>query len=233
MTTGQLIQQARKKAGLSQKQLGQKLGLSASMIGQWENDLRNPKSKTLQRIATALNVPIYDLMDDYSPIVRELRNGAITLEQLAAELGVPKERILELLNLEIDDPDFLKEVKKVALKLSMQEENVIKLKEYVKKRFAEAEAWKTRLDEIGQDLGKLNDEGQVEAVKRVKELTEIEKYKYKRRPSPLSAGITVYRDGPTGSSSPAHQPPPRDETPGRGTDTTPPPKGAEGPQDGE
>ena len=134
MTTGQLIQQARKKAGLSQKQLGEKLGLSASMIGQWENDLRNPKSKTLQRIATALNVPIYDLMDDYSPIVRELRNGAITLEQLAAELGVPKERILELLNLEIDDPDFLKEVKKVALKLSMQEENVIKLKEYVKKQ---------------------------------------------------------------------------------------------------
>ena len=174
------------------------------MIGQWENDLRNPKSKTLQRIATALNVPIYDLMDDYSPIVRELRNGAITLEQLAAELGVPKERILELLNLEIDDPDFLKEVKKVALKLSMQEENVIKLKEYVKKRFAEAEAWKTRLDEIGQELGKLNDEGQVEAVKRVKELTEIEKYKYKRKPSPLSAGIIVYRDDPAGSSSPAH-----------------------------
>lgn len=56
MTTGQLIQQARKNAGLSQKQLGEKLGLSASMIGQWENDLRNPKIETLVRIAKALNV---------------------------------------------------------------------------------------------------------------------------------------------------------------------------------
>ena len=110
-------------------------------------------------------------------------------------------------------------------------------KDYVKERFTEAKAWKTRLDEIGQDLGKLNDEGQVEAVKRVKELTEIEKYKYKRKPSPLSAGIIVYRDDPAGPSSPAHQPPPRDKTPGRGTDTTPPPNAPEtppeGPQEGE
>lgn len=63
MTTGQLIQQARKKAGLSQKQLGEKLGLSASMIGQWENDLRNPKHETLKRIAKALNVHILSLID--------------------------------------------------------------------------------------------------------------------------------------------------------------------------
>lgn len=56
MTTGQRIQQARKKAGLSQKQLGEKLGLSASMIGQWENDLRNPKRETLVKIAHALEI---------------------------------------------------------------------------------------------------------------------------------------------------------------------------------
>ena len=195
------------------------------MIGQWENDLRNPKSKTLQRIATALNVPIYDLMDDYSPIVRELRNGAITLEQLAAELGVPKERILELLNLEIDDPDFLKEVKKVALKLSMQEENVIKLKEYVKKRFAEAEAWKTRLDEIGQDLGKLNDEGQVEAVKRVKELTEIPRY----QATPTRRSPVPRTDIPQPPAEAPQTPP----APQESRDTTPPPEGAEGPLEGE
>lgn len=63
MTTGQRIQQARKKAKLSQKQLGEKLGLSASMIGQWENDLRNPKVETLHRIADALLVRVSDLAD--------------------------------------------------------------------------------------------------------------------------------------------------------------------------
>lgn len=64
MTTGQLIQQARKSAGLSQKQLGEKLGLSASMIGQWENDLRNPKYETIKRIASALNVGWRELISD-------------------------------------------------------------------------------------------------------------------------------------------------------------------------
>ena len=54
-TTGQRIQQARKAAGLSQKELGRKLGVSGSMVGQYENNLRNPKLETLQRIAGALS----------------------------------------------------------------------------------------------------------------------------------------------------------------------------------
>ena len=66
MTTGQRIQRARKKAGLSQRQLGEKLGLSASMIGQWENDLRNPKVETLQRIADALLIRFEELLDETS-----------------------------------------------------------------------------------------------------------------------------------------------------------------------
>lgn len=64
MTTGQLIQQARKNAGLSQKQLGEKLGLSASMIGQWENDLRNPKMETLLKISDATDCDIAFLLPD-------------------------------------------------------------------------------------------------------------------------------------------------------------------------
>ena len=80
MTTGQLIQQARKNAGLSQKQLGEKLGLSASMIGQWENDLRNPKMETLERIADALGVPISeicskDVLKNYEILKRSRENS--------------------------------------------------------------------------------------------------------------------------------------------------------------
>lgn len=103
-------------------------------------------------------------------------------------------------------------------------------KYYAKSRFAEAEAWKDRLNEIGQDLRKLNDEGQVEAVKRVKELTEIKKYQHPHEPSPLSAGIKVYGDGPAGSFLPAPQAP---AEPKEGTDTTPPSKGSERPPEGK
>lgn len=63
MTTGERIQQARKQAKLTQKELGEKLGVSASMIAQYENDLRMPKIETLQKIAAALNVDWQTLRD--------------------------------------------------------------------------------------------------------------------------------------------------------------------------
>lgn len=74
------------------------------------------------------------------------------------------------------------------------------------------------LVQIDEALAKLNCEGQQEAVKRVEELTEIPRYQA-TAPQP-----------PTETTP---QPPPRDETPGRGTDTTPPPEGAEEPGEGE
>ena len=54
MTIGQLIQKARKEAGLTQVELGARLGVSGSMIAQWENDLRKPKNETAWRIYAAL-----------------------------------------------------------------------------------------------------------------------------------------------------------------------------------
>lgn len=60
MTTGQLIQQARKKAKLTQAELGARLGVSGSMIGQYENDFRHPKTETIKRIATALGLSSHD-----------------------------------------------------------------------------------------------------------------------------------------------------------------------------
>ena len=110
-------------------------------------------------------------------------------------------------------------------------------KYYVKGRFAEAETWKSRKDEIGEDLAKLNDDGQIEAVKRVKELTRLDEYRRGTELSPLSAGIKVYGEGPTGSFLPVSQPPsapPQSPlAPQEGTSTTPPPEGAEEPQEGE
>ena len=58
MTTGQRIQQVRKAANLSQRELGRKLGISGSMIAQYENNLRNPKWETLQRMADVLGVNV-------------------------------------------------------------------------------------------------------------------------------------------------------------------------------
>ena len=62
MTTGELIKSARKSAHITQKKLGEKLGVAYQTVAQWENDLRNPKLDTLQRIAAALDIPLASLL---------------------------------------------------------------------------------------------------------------------------------------------------------------------------
>ena len=63
MTTGELIRAARKKAGLTQKELGSKLGVSGAMIAQYETGVRTPKVDTIQKIAIPLGVSWTDLYE--------------------------------------------------------------------------------------------------------------------------------------------------------------------------
>lgn len=106
-------------------------------------------------------------------------------------------------------------------------------KDYVARRFAEAEVWKARKDEIGEDLAKLNDDGQIEAVKRVKELTRLDEYRRRAEPSPLSAGIKVYGDGPAGSFPPAPEPAEAPPASPGDTDTPAAQDAPEGAEEGE
>ena len=63
MTTGTRIKQARKKAGMTQAALADKLGISYVGVSQWENDLRNPKLETLRKIALALGTTVSELVE--------------------------------------------------------------------------------------------------------------------------------------------------------------------------
>ncbi len=62
MTTGERIKKIRQEKGLLQRELGEKIGVSQQMIGQWENGKSNPKIETIRKIADALNVPHYELL---------------------------------------------------------------------------------------------------------------------------------------------------------------------------
>lgn len=65
MTVGERIRAARKEAGLTQKELGEKLGVSAAMIGQYETGVRNPKFEKIKKIANALEIDILTLINLY------------------------------------------------------------------------------------------------------------------------------------------------------------------------
>lgn len=63
MPTGSRIKEIRKQKGLTQKQLGEKCGMYESQIRKYENGKANPKIETLQKIATALECNLSDLVD--------------------------------------------------------------------------------------------------------------------------------------------------------------------------
>lgn len=55
-TIGERIKNARRLAGMTQKELAAMLGVASSMIGQYEIGARKPKLDTVQKIAKALDV---------------------------------------------------------------------------------------------------------------------------------------------------------------------------------
>lgn len=60
-TVGENIKRIRKAKGLTQKELGKKLGISQAEIAQRETGRRNPKIETVQKIADALQVPVSEI----------------------------------------------------------------------------------------------------------------------------------------------------------------------------
>lgn len=66
MTVGENIRRIRKEKGLTQKQLGERLNITQSAIGQFENDKTSPKIETIDKIASALGVHIIDIMEQFT-----------------------------------------------------------------------------------------------------------------------------------------------------------------------
>ncbi len=64
MKTGEKIKAARKTAKLTQAELARKLSVTPGMIGQYETGKRKPKFETIEKIAAALHVDPYQLIED-------------------------------------------------------------------------------------------------------------------------------------------------------------------------
>lgn len=64
MTIGEKIKTLRKEAGHTQKSLGEASGTSETTIKQYELNKRQPKIEQLQKIASALNVPVSAFIDE-------------------------------------------------------------------------------------------------------------------------------------------------------------------------
>lgn len=63
MSIGENIRVARNRKGLTQKQLGERCGMADSAIRRYESDRGNPTIETIKRIAKALEMDPFTLMD--------------------------------------------------------------------------------------------------------------------------------------------------------------------------
>lgn len=76
MTSGTIIGNARKRAGLTQAQLAERLGKSQSEIGRWERGEVQPSFETLQRIVAACGLELvaqtYNADDSYDAHIEDM-----------------------------------------------------------------------------------------------------------------------------------------------------------------
>ena len=64
MKIGAKVRERRRDLELSLRELGKKAGVTASFLSQVENDQVSPSLNSLQSIATALDVPMFSLLND-------------------------------------------------------------------------------------------------------------------------------------------------------------------------
>jgi XRE family transcriptional regulator, fatty acid utilization regulator len=92
MTMGQRLRHLRRSRGLTLAELGDRVGRAPSALSLLENGRREPKLSVLEDLATALSVPVEELLRRQAPSRRAQLE--ITLEEAQrdpayAELGLP------------------------------------------------------------------------------------------------------------------------------------------------
>ena len=193
---GELIRNARQRKGWTLSDLAYKLGITPAGIAQWEQNRRNPKLETREKIASALDIDITELMLEPEKSDYEKRFG--TSESRAASAAYQIERIIEANTKRIescngvvttnhkkdwalDDIEVIarkygvptSSIKKqlnIDLSLGLDEaqtDSVPKSKTYYKGRF---------VSEIDAIMAGLNEDGRGAVLRHARELAKIPEY---------------------------------------------------------
>lgn len=198
VTVGEKIRSSRIDAGLTQKELGDKMGVDSATVGKYERGILNPKKETIQKFATALGVDYYTLdsesfaTDKLSPIFildkrmrefleRQMAIGAtITLQSAQEEWDKLIQELLKV-KCEISEAELRNAVPLYS------EDDLRQLIEKINWEAGEA-ARAEEEKKLLEKFRRLNKTGKKVAVERVEELTQIPKYQCKNAAVELKMG---------------------------------------------
>lgn len=162
---GNQIKKLRTEKGYTQKEMSVKTGIPYSTYSNYENNNREPNAAQLKKIAAALNISIQELLSYDNMIGNITPSGDIVYvdsDVLEYNRIIDKQENGE--GFTPYDRHFISNyIDKSPLDRNWFIENGLKSKE-------------KNLSSIQQSYEHLNKEGQEEAAKRIKELTEIERY---------------------------------------------------------
>lgn len=95
MSIGQRIKAAREHAGITQVELGEKIGVSGVAIMRYEKGTREPRLEQLQRIAFALETTVSELVEPeyWSTVSKEEAEESWSSSSIQAVTIPPQQRI--------------------------------------------------------------------------------------------------------------------------------------------
>ena len=82
MNLGNSLFHARKKCGLSQEEVAEKLGVSRQTISKWESDSTSPDLESIVKISRIFHVSLDDLLKEGETGVANKNDEQLTLEDL-------------------------------------------------------------------------------------------------------------------------------------------------------
>ena len=119
MSVGDHIKNARKSAGLTQKELAEKCGTAEITIRQYESNKREPRNEQLMKIARILNVELYDLLGYTAPEQKEKKTVSLetqitqsqetVLQYMESLNGIGQAEAIRLVELLTKIPEYKKE----------------------------------------------------------------------------------------------------------------------------
>lgn len=166
MSTGERIKRARTEAGLSQKALAEKMGVSQQTIAKYENGERNPKIGTLDRIAKALGIPAISLEPGLLTISEAADSDVITgwaNEILAADPAISPQEALRLASKRFEEA------------MEYHEPNGPSYTDVLVEFFG-FEITVGQADQFIADFGKLNSDGFKRMLQYLADLVKISEY---------------------------------------------------------
>lgn len=146
MNVGEKIRKIRTEKKMTQQDLATALGVSQAMVAQYENGTRQPKEETRIKIAAALDVDAFALYD-----IEQVSKMLEELDKINKNAVTQGKEAFE---------SIVSSLVETTSRIATQTSEDLPPKE----------------NQLLYHYGKLNDFGQKEAVKRVKELTQIDEY---------------------------------------------------------